>query len=173
MATSTLLSLVLVASAPAAEPTSPAPADMHLRYEWKEASLPPPYHYEYTLELGPGPEGRIDFWPDYPGGETPVWHERFRIDPERWRMLETRLSALGVGTVPEAPTEIVPVVGGRLARLELDHQGHSHAIEGGVEEGKLAAVHSLILELVPAELWSRLRERRQAYHAHPDPGQVH
>lgn len=172
MSTSTLLSLVLVSSAAAAQ-THSLPVDFHLRYEWKEASLPPPYHYEYTLELGPGAQGRIDFWPDYPGEHTPVWKESFTLDSERWQALFARLSELGVFAATEAPSESLPLVGGRLARLEAIADGRVHVLEGGVEEGKLAAIHAAVVDLVPEQLWRRLRERRHAYHTGLDERQVH
>src|SRR5690554_3169233 len=65
-------------SMPSEPVTNPAvPADFQIEYEWHEGSLPPPYHYEYTIRIGPGAQGEIVFLPDYPSDDTPVWTEPF------------------------------------------------------------------------------------------------
>ncbi|HUT36408.1 MAG TPA: hypothetical protein VNE39_23175 [Planctomycetota bacterium] len=54
------------------------PADFGFRYDWREGSLPPPYHYEYTISVSPEGEGTIVFRPDYPEHDVPAWEERCR-----------------------------------------------------------------------------------------------
>ena len=60
----------------------PTPKDLTLQYDWGAGSMPPPYHYEYTIRIGPGLQGEIVFYPDYPGQGTPVWTEPFDADQE-------------------------------------------------------------------------------------------
>jgi len=55
------------------------PADFALVYSWREGSLPPPYHYSYTISLQPDGAGELVFVPGYSGGETPIWTETFSV----------------------------------------------------------------------------------------------
>ena len=55
-------------------PSKPsAPADLTLAYEYRAGSMPPPYHDEYTVTIGPGTNGTIVYRPDYPSDTTPTW----------------------------------------------------------------------------------------------------
>ena len=42
---------------PLPPPANVPPADFALRYEFREGSLPPPAHYEYSIRIGPGGRG--------------------------------------------------------------------------------------------------------------------
>src|SRR5687768_17207155 len=42
------------------------PADLRVEYDWRAGTMPPPHHYEYTVSIGPGTQGKVVFWPDYP-----------------------------------------------------------------------------------------------------------
>ncbi|MDO9065824.1 MAG: hypothetical protein Q7U96_01910, partial [Chloroflexota bacterium] len=63
-------------------PPASLPADLALRYEWREGSVPPPYHYEYCIRVGPGAQAEILFYPDYPQHNPPVWREELAVSPE-------------------------------------------------------------------------------------------
>ena len=107
--------------------TPPAPDDLGFRYSWREGSVPPPYHYEYTISVGPRGDGVVVFRPDYPEEGAPAWEERFRVPEsqvaEVYRlMLEARVFAARWETEPDPP------VGGSLEWLEVVAQGERHTV---------------------------------------------
>src|SRR5437868_3467532 len=58
------------------------PRDFSVDYEWRAGTMPPPYHYEYSVHIGPGTKGEMILVPDYPGDKVPVWTEAFTLKPE-------------------------------------------------------------------------------------------
>src|SRR5690242_18655655 len=40
-------------------PKPSVPVDLALTYEYRAGSMPPPYHDEYTVTIGPGPNGNV------------------------------------------------------------------------------------------------------------------
>ena len=69
------------------------PEDFTLQYDWCAGSMPPPYHYEYTIRIGPDLQGEIVFHPDYPGLGAPEWIESFDVAEESLDVLESRGSS--------------------------------------------------------------------------------
>src|SRR5581483_4503008 len=67
------------------------PDDFALEYRWREASLPPPYHYEYTITIKPTGHGEIVMIPDYPNvmvphypvQTIPRWTETFALQSKQ------------------------------------------------------------------------------------------
>lgn len=139
------------------------PIDLALRYEWHASTMPPPYHYEYTIVVGPGLEGAITLYPDYPGEGVPEWREAFaatdaELDYLYGLMVEAR--ALGGRWVEAADRP----VGGEVDWLEVTADGETTRIPALVKGREaLEPVYGAIRALVPAETWERLRARRQAY----------
>lgn len=142
--------LVFLFGCTAGVETQPQPADFSLHYHWSESALPPPYHYEYTIHLGPDSQGLIEFWPDYSNPGTPVWTETFELQDEDLKKLYTFLQAKGLleehagqsqGAPPGAPSDGLRVmVKGRQFSLP--------------DEG-LAEVVEAVKTQVPAPLWTK------------------
>src|SRR4051812_20811553 len=40
-------------------PPAQRPADFSLTYDWRAGSMPPPFHYEYTVSISPDGEGKV------------------------------------------------------------------------------------------------------------------
>ena len=58
------------------------PDDFGVEYEWREGSLPPPYHYEYTVIIKPSSQSEIVLTPDYPSITVPKWTEFFKVEEQ-------------------------------------------------------------------------------------------
>jgi hypothetical protein len=58
------------------------PNDFGVEYSWREGSLPPPYHYEYTVIIKPSSLGEIALTPDYPSTTVPKWTEYFNVEEQ-------------------------------------------------------------------------------------------
>jgi len=139
------------------------PDDLALRYEWHAGTMPPPYHHEYTIVVGPGQEGGIVYCPDYRADGVPEWHESFAVTAEaldrlyavmvKAQVFDRRWLAMGR-----------PPVGGDIEWLDVTASGETVRIPAQPEEGEaLEPVWQAIRELVPDETWARLRARRKEY----------
>ncbi len=142
------------------------PADFGLRYDWRQGSLPPPYHYEYTISVSPEGEGSIVFRPDYPEEGAQAWEERFRVsgsllDELHKMMLERGVTAAGWDTAPESGH-----VGGALEWLEVVAGGERHVVPSDLLRPEaMEPVYAFIRGLVPEGVWAGLRARHQAFQA--------
>ena len=159
-----LAALALLAGCPASAPGPQAeatamPADFAVHYAWSTGSLPPQYHYSYSVHLGPGSGGRVDFRPGYDG---PTWTERFPVSDAQLRALYATLRERGVfdrewpqGTpmVGAAGEWLEAVAGGRRAKLPDMPRDEDRAA--------LREVYAAVTALVPAGVIDGLVERRK------------
>jgi hypothetical protein len=136
--------------------------DLTLQYNWCAGSMPPPHHYEYTIRIGPGLQGEIVFYPDYPGQDTPVWMEPFEVNEGAFSALYVLVveRVLGRGWVKiEDGT-----VGGSLEWMSGMVDGQRFHVPSRVEEGEaLAPVYAAVKALVPDAIWTKLRVQREQY----------
>ena len=141
-------------------PTSP-PADFEFCYEWASGTVPPPHHYEITIYAGPGPQGRMDFYPDY--GDTPRWEETFSIQPEAWGELYALMEQRGVFS-REWKQVTRRTEGGSLQWLRGVVEGRSFSIPSQPQQAeRLEEVYASIRALVPERIWDEMRKKRMAY----------
>jgi hypothetical protein len=144
---------------------SAGPDDFRVRYEWHEGSMPPPHHYEYVIEVGPGLEGMILFMPDYPFEAVPRWTERFHISEEEHRELYSYITHRKLMRA-RWQRESHPSVGGSLSWCRIEAGGEICEIPsglGGKSEEEAEKLYTRIRDLVPPELWSGLMLRREEY----------
>ncbi|HET9496535.1 MAG TPA: hypothetical protein VFR15_20090 [Chloroflexia bacterium] len=161
--------LALAACTIGGEPTPPpaeAPADFKVTYEWRAGSMPPPYHYEYTVTVGPGAVGEVRFVPNYPGEGVPVWTEKLDVTPEQIKELygvvvQQRLLR---GDWRELPS---PPVGGSVEWAVIEANGQKHTIPVALEDPDAIAVAPLYemvrAKIVPEAVWEKLQAQRQQY----------
>jgi hypothetical protein len=162
-----LLTLTLACSVFTAQPTpmDTRPADFSVRYNWYEGSLPPPYYYEYALELAPDGSGTMTLIPDYPSEDVPVWTETFTVEPGGLDALFAQLVEHGAFTV-QWREEDEPPVGGSHASTTLTANGETIEIPSFVIPAQSAAqseISDAINALVPQAVWDRLNAQREAY----------
>ena len=135
------------------------PEDFSLKYEWREGSLPPPDHYEYTIYLGPGGEGEIVFYPDYPMYNPPKWSEQFQIDKEAMERLYRLLE--GRGIFSRRWTETDEATGGALESVKIRAGGREFTVPGGIKEAEdVKEVYRFIRSIVPEKIWDMMMSRR-------------
>lgn len=147
-------------------PSSAArPSDLTVTYHWQEGSVPPPYHYEYEVRVGPGSEGEVIFYPDYPGKDTPVWHETFAVGDDAWDKFYTLLMGKRF-FAREWRKASRPLVGGSLASLDVFAQATRYGVPSQLEPADAAVaseIYDAIRALVPPSVWDSLMTRRQKY----------
>jgi hypothetical protein len=139
-----------------------SPEDFAVRYDWCAGSMPPPYHYEYTIRIGPGPVGEVVFSPDYPGQDAPVWTEGFDVNEAAldalYHLVADRVLGREFAKVEDGP------VGGSLAWMSGTVGGEPFRVPTQIEEPeRVEPVYAAIKELVPRDLWDSLLARREQY----------
>lgn len=141
------------------------PADFSLRYEWNEGSLPPPYHYEYIIRVGPDGVGAVVMIPDYPTEGVPEWREAFAVDASTLDALYALMVAQGVFTTEWREAGDIPV-GGPVEWVEVTANGRTVEVPGYPIEAQaeaMAPVYAAVNALVPPDLMAGLMEKRQEY----------
>jgi hypothetical protein len=139
------------------------PDDFDVLYEWREGSLPPPYHYEYQIHVAASGSAEITLIPDYPANDVPNWTETFTIPPDHLDALYRRLLQLGLlstawRTDAHAPT------GGSSESMTV--RAHGQQIElpvfiEPVHAARASEMYSALRALVPQALWDKLKLQLQ------------
>ncbi len=125
--------------------------------------MPPPHHYEYVIEVGPGPVGKITFYPDYPMENPPVWEEKLDVELEKLDELHTFLAKGNMirGDWEEAEDD---AVGGRLEWMEIRSNGERHMVPSGIRDPEnVVGVYQFIQSLVGDAVWEKLMAQRDEY----------
>src|SRR5690242_15643215 len=68
------------AASPTIDAPTERPADFTASYHWAEGSLPPPFHYEYTIDVAADGTVTLTYVPDYPNEGVPEWVETVSLD---------------------------------------------------------------------------------------------
>ena len=143
---------------------SAVPSDLALRYIWQAGSMPPPYHDEYEIRIGPGPAGEVVYVPDYPQHNPPTWREPFPVTAEALARLYALLEEAGLFQRAWRRRER-GATGGELAWLEVTAGGRTVKVPAQLaarDAEALAPVYAAVRALVPAALWQALEARREA-----------
>ena len=134
------------------------PADFTLRYEWHEGSVPPPYHYEYVIRLGPGPEGEVTFYPDYPQHDPPIWREPFTSQPSAVAGLYALMAKVRMFTRRWQRAER-QAIGGSVSWLQVQAGQRVASVPAGLlprDAEAIRPVYEAIRALVPQPIWDKL-----------------
>ena len=143
----------------------PQPADFSVRYEWRAGSMPPPYHYEYSIRIGPGAQGQIAYRPDYESDGVPTWTETIDLTGQQLTNLynlvvDRKLLREKWGGVENPP------VGGSVQWAEITAGGKTYRIPTqlqGLQESAAAHLYDAVKALVPRETWDKLEAQREQY----------
>jgi hypothetical protein len=152
---------------PTPNPLDARPIDFNLVYQWQEGSLPPPYHYEYTITIDMAGQGQIVMVPDYSFSNPPTWTETFTLTTAALDQLYRLLIDKGLFTQRwQAQTD--PPVGGSYDSLQvtahrqqIDIPSFVVPLQATAAEDMTAAVRAL----VPHTIWYKLDTQREQYMA--------
>lgn len=137
--------------------------DFKVQYSWTAASMPPPYHFEYDVTIGPGLAGSVVYLPDYPGADTPTWSADFTLAAadldalyqlilhqevfgHRWREVRNR-------PIGGATSELQVLANGETVRV------HSQMVGAA----RLEPINETVIKLVPQEIWDTFAQQRAQY----------
>ncbi|MCK4415317.1 MAG: hypothetical protein KAY32_17420 [Candidatus Eisenbacteria sp.] len=151
-------------SCPRPMPTA-MPDDLHVEAVYSGATVSPPHHYSYTIELGQISPDSIRFAVDYGPyvlGET-LWIESFDATQSDLERLYTRMYDNDIFRNNWDVFEDHPV-GGSSRRLTIIAHSRQFAVPWWVrDESSVEPVYALIDSLVPAALWDSLWARRERH----------
>jgi hypothetical protein len=141
------------------------PDDFRVEYEWREGSLPPPYHYEYTVIINRSSRSEIALTPDYPSTGVPKWTEFFEIEEQGLNDLYRVMVENGLFTRKWRQLDAAPVGGSNQTLLVTAQGKHIKVEDYLVSEQQVSAkaMYAAVQALVPREMWRRLQARRQKY----------
>ncbi len=150
---------------PTPNPLDTRPADFNLVYEWQEGSLPPPYHYEYTITIDPAGQGQIVMVPDYAFSNPPTWTETYALTSAALDQLYRLLIDKGLFTL-RWQAQDQPPVGGSSHSLHVTAHGQQITIPSFVIQTQANAAEDIsmaIHALVPPNIWDKLNTQREQY----------
>jgi len=164
-----LLALMLLLSAcgvfPASSGEQTRPEDFQVRYEFYEGSLPPPYYYQYSVQIGPREQAEISLTPDYPGEGVPTWTESFTLSAGELDALYSELVSLRLLST-RWKAQAVPPVGGSRERLVATVNGKEIIVPSFPVSSQQARARELlqaVRSVAPHDLMNSLLARREAY----------
>lgn len=164
---SLIAALLLLSSCAGDAAEGPPPADFSLRYDWREGSLPPPYHYEYSITIAADGSGMMTMVPDYPGPGVPVWEELFIVTPDEMDRLHDLMIEQGL-LRERWRAQDNPPVGGSYASLKVTRAGRTIEIPAFPPDGqreRAAAIFAAVEAVVPQSIRDDLERRRAEYEA--------
>lgn len=141
------------------------PNDFGVEYKWREGSMPPPYHYEYTVIIKASGRSEIVLTPDYSSTTVPQWTEYFKVEEQDLNDLYRVIVENGLFTRKWRQLDAAPV-GGSNQTLVVTAMGKQIRVEDYLvsEQQVLANVmYAAVQVLVPKEIWERLQAKRQQY----------
>lgn len=133
------------------------------------ASVPPPNHYEYRIEISPD-GGQLVYRPGYAMEQPPTWEFDFPVSSTAVAALE-RLQAelqLYERAWPESDEQ---TVGGALTWLVAERLGQRRNLPARLRPADSTALAPLleqIRQLVPEAVWAQVQQQRAQYLAEWD-----
>jgi hypothetical protein len=133
-----------------------------LRYEWVEGAVPPPYHYEWTIELQ-NRQGIISFYPDYPQQGVSPWVKNFQVPGGQFNYLvETLHTSRVFRTHWQQPEEVS--AGGAHDSLTVWLEGQTYQVPPIRTPGANRAMQPVwqaVKACVPKPVWDELFQKRE------------
>jgi hypothetical protein len=142
-----------------------APADFGVDYEWRAGSLPPPFHYQFSIVVPPAGPATMVMVPDYPSDTTPRWTESFAVRREELANLYRLMVSYGLFSRGWRTQELGRV-GGSNQSLTVTAHGKQFVVQDYLprcQEALANGMDSAVSALVPKATWNRLQARRQQY----------
>jgi hypothetical protein len=134
-------------------------------YHWAEGSVPPPYHYEYSIKIQEDRTGIVTFRPDYDLESVPVWNRFFTIPQEVNSHLYDLLES-GEFYTYEWKQGLEINVGGSHEWCDGTFENHEFHIPTGLiptDTEKAVSLYLILKKLGPTDMWEDLEQMRKEY----------
>jgi hypothetical protein len=157
--------LVLCPEISRAMSTDKRPRDFGVSYRWQAGSMPPPYHFEYTITIEARGHGEVVMIPDYPAETVPRWTESFTLSGKELDKLYRVMVNNGLFLQKWRRLDRQPVGGSRQA-LTVTASGKRIVIEDrlvSTQETMAETMYSAVTSSVPKAIWDKLNAQRERY----------
>lgn len=141
------------------------PVDFSVKYEWRAGSMPPPYHFEYTININPAGQGKVLMIPDYPSDRVPRWTETFALTRVELDKLYRVMVDNDLFTKRWQRLDRQPI-GGSRQEMMVTAQGKQFVLEDYLvadQEAPAKAMSSAVISTVPKMIWDKLNAQREKY----------
>lgn len=145
-----------------------SPPSYAIEYSYADASVPPPFHTEFTIRVDDRGHGKLEFRPDYPGPDTPTWTETFVVPPAQRDALHETFRREGI--LEEEWSVGDRGVGGPQHRLQVTMDERTVTVPPDADAEALADVYESVRSLVPGAVWRDFEDRRRTYSEAYDDG---
>lgn len=142
------------------------PDDFSLVLEWDTGALPPEYHYQYTISIGPGPQGEFVYHPGYEATPENTWITGFEITETGLQLLYDYLKSNNILRGGWASGQ--PLVGGQSTSILITAFGQQYLVPSvsEVSRNERELIERTIEEIrsyVPDTIWQEMNERQSDY----------
>ncbi|MDP2965526.1 MAG: hypothetical protein Q8N39_05730 [Pelolinea sp.] len=151
------LALNACARMPAARPD-----DFSLTLDWGTGALPPPFHYSYTIAIGPNLVGKFTYQPGYgPEDSVEIWKTDFNLESNDLDALYSTLAEKGMLCSSWSTGQ--PLLGGKSTSLIITASGKDYHVPSvseltQSERDKVEAIIDTIRGYVPQAIWDEMNE---------------
>ncbi len=145
--------------------TDKRPRDFGVSYRWQAGSMPPPYHFEYTITIEARGHGEVVMIPDYPAETVPRWTESFTLSGQELDKLYRVMVNNDLFLQKWRRLDRQPVGGSRQA-LTVTASGKRIVIEDRLvsnQETMAETMYSAVTSSVPKAIWDKLSAQRERY----------
>ncbi|MFV9507170.1 MAG: hypothetical protein AB4911_21680 [Oscillochloridaceae bacterium umkhey_bin13] len=163
--TLTLVSLTILLAGCGSSASQGAPNDLLITYQWRDGTVPPPYHYQYTIQIQADGQGTIVMIPGYSADDAPTWTEPFTLSQAELDQLYATMVAQGLHREPWRSEELPPI-GGSSANLTVVANGRTTEIPSFPIERQQAqaqAIMDAVRNSVPLAIFTDLMQRREQF----------
>jgi hypothetical protein len=142
------------------------PDDFSLVLEWDTGALPPEYHYQYTIAIGPGPQGEFVYHPGYEGSAENTWITSFVVSTDNLQSLFDYLRDNDV--LRKNWQKGMPLLGGQGTSIIITVFDQQYLVPSvsEVSQNERGLVEQTIEEIrsyVPAEIWVEMELKQSEY----------
>lgn len=143
------------------------PQDFSLVFSWDTGSLPPQYHYSYTITIGPGPQGQFVYRPGYDEQDrTHMWVADFVLTQGELDTLYASLKDLGM--MRTRWNTGAGLVGGSNTEMVITGYGKEYLVPSMSDlkerdRSRVEEAMDVIRGVVPQDIWEEMKARQQVY----------
>lgn len=160
---------VCLALSACARTSAARPDDFSLTLEWDTGALPPPYHYSFTITIGPDLAGQFSFQPGYaPENSGEFWETEFNLNSKDLDALYKTLMekeilrskwSTGQALLGGQGTSLVITANSKAFRVP------SVSILTRSEREKAEELIGIIRGYVPQSIWDEMAARQAEFEA--------
>jgi hypothetical protein len=130
--------------------------DFSINYHWNNGSLPPPYHYGYTITVNAKGQGKFLMQAGYE--QKSVWQEAFQVAAPDLSQLYQTLSKQELFTRSWPKRILAPGSDEQTLLVTADH--HQYQVQDPVSTDQQAAANQMygaVKNLVPSKVWQKFK----------------